>query len=387
MHGNLTGEYKVCCVSKGSVTEEYTLGTHEESMLKVWNGKPYRDLRKQFLNGEIPPQCKRECYDKEKQGGHSQRQELNEFWNKKEIFQTSRYTKEDGSITIPPTYLDIRFGNICNFRCRMCGSYASSQWRKEEEEFFKTKAHPITDMWTDNDNLWEDLPKLLPYLEEIYFAGGEPLVQEGHYKLLHFLIDNKKTDLTISYNTNLSILNYKTENIFDLWKKFKEVKLYLSQDGYKEVGEYVRKGLVWNTFDSNLKKVLTYVNSISCVIQVYNIYNIPKLLVYCNKNGIDLYPNLLTNPDHFNVQILPTEEKEKIIKYYKRFMQKYKIQEWQTVKLINMLEFMKHTPDNVEELQTRFKKMTQLLDNSRNENFCEVVPELAPWYKSIKVLA
>ena len=269
----------------------------------------------------------------------------------------------------------------------MCGSYASSQWRKEEEEFFKTKAHPITDMWTDNDNLWEDLPKLLPYLEEIYFAGGEPLVQEGHYKLLHFLIDNKKTDLTISYNTNLSILNYKTENIFDLWKKFKEVKLYLSQDGYKEVGEYVRKGLVWNTFDSNLKKVLTYVNSISCVIQVYNIYNIPKLLVYCNKNGIDLYPNLLTNPDHFNVQILPTEEKEKIIKYYKRFMQKYKIQEWQTVKLINMLEFMKHTPDNVEELQTRFKKMTQLLDNSRNENFCEVVPELAPWYKSIKVLA
>ena len=73
-------------------------------------------------------------------------------------------------------------------------------WIKEEEEFFKTKAHPITDTWTDNDNLWKDLPKLLPYLEEIYFAGGEPLVQEGHYKLLHFLIDNKKTDLTEYYN-------------------------------------------------------------------------------------------------------------------------------------------------------------------------------------------
>ena len=386
MHGNITGQYKVCCVSRGAVTKEHTLGTHEESMLKVWNEKPYRDLRKQFLNDEIPTQCKRECYDKEKQGGHSQRQEMNGFWSNKEALQSNIYTNEDGSITVPPKYLDIRFGNICNFKCRMCGSFASSQWGKEDK-ILGRHIYPITDTWTDNNILWKDLKKLLPYLEEIYFAGGEPLVQDGHYKLLHFLIDNNKTDLTISYNTNLSVLTYKKENIFDLWKEFKSVNLFISQDGYKNVAEYIRKGLVWDTFSSNFKKVSIYADSISCVVQIYNIYNIPKLLVYCSKNKKNLYPNLLTNPDWLSIQILSNKEKEKIIKYYKLFMKQFPIKNWQAKKLINMLEFMKYTPSNIEIHQSDFKINTQLLDANRNENFCSIVPELEEWYKSIKVLA
>ena len=144
----------------------------------------------------------------------------------------------------------------------MCGSFASSQLQAEDRLLKKT-VYPITDMWTNNDNLWKNLKKFLPYIEQIYFGGGEPLIQEGHYKLLHFLIENNKTDIRIEYNTNLSVLNYKTENIFDLWKNFKNVKLFISQDGFKEVGEYIRKGLNWEVFDSNFKKVIPYVETIS----------------------------------------------------------------------------------------------------------------------------
>ena len=118
------------------------------------------------------------------------------------------------------------------------------------------KISPVTDNWTNNDVLWKVLKELHPHIVEIYFAGGEPLMQEGHYKLLHFLIDNQKSNIEINYNTNLSILQYKNENLIDLWSHFKKVSLWVSQDGYKEVGEYIRKELNWEVFDKNFKKFL-----------------------------------------------------------------------------------------------------------------------------------
>ena len=386
MHGNITGQYKVCCVSTGATTENmYNFGTHNESLLDVWNNEHYKNIRKQFLNNEIPIQCKKVCYDKEQEGGHSHRQEINQYWNNKVFLQAK--TSANGTIKTPPIYFDIRFGNICNFRCRMCGSFASSQLQAEDRLLKKT-VYPITDMWTNNDNLWKNLKKFLPYIEQIYFGGGEPLIQEGHYKLLHFLIENNKTDIRIEYNTNLSVLNYKTENIFDLWKNFKNVKLFISQDGFKEVGEYIRKGLNWKVFDSNFKKVMPYVETISCVAQVYNIYNIPKLMFYCKQQyKVDFYPSILTSPEEFSIQILSRKEKNKIIKHYKDFIKNSNYKDWEIKRLLSMLKFMKHEPDNKKELQQEFKIRTQFLDQYRNENFIEIVPEIAEWYKSIKVLA
>ena len=386
VHGNISGKYKVCCISTGATTDNmYNFGTHNESLLDVWNNKHYKNIRKQFLNDEIPIQCKEVCYEKEIQGGHSHRQEMNIRWKDKKFLQTEK-TLVNGFLQSPPIYFDIRFGNICNFKCRMCGSFASSQWQAEDK-LLKRIVYPITDTWTNNDDLWKDLKNLLPYIEKIYFGGGEPLVQEGHYKLLHFLIENKKTQMIIEYNTNLSILNYKNENIFDLWKKFENIALFVSQDGYKEVGEYIRKGLNWKVFNSNLHKVLPYVKTISCVVQIYNIYNIPKLMNYCKQYKIDFYPSILTDPKGFSIQVLSRKEKNKIIKRYKNFIKKMAEDDPEIKRLLSMLKFMKHEPDNKKELQQEFKIRTQLLDQYRNENFIEIVPELAEWYKSIKVLA
>ena len=104
-----------------------------------------------------------------------------------------------------------------------------------KKKFLILKIYPITDLWTDNDIFWKDLKELLPHIEEIYFAGGEPLMQEGHYKFLHFLIDNNKSNLEVNYNTNLSVLQYKNENLIDLWSDFERVNIWVSQDGVGKV--------------------------------------------------------------------------------------------------------------------------------------------------------
>ena len=190
VHGSITGQYKACCFSEGSISpDQYNLGDHKKPITEIWNSEEYRTLRKDFLNDRIPVQCQAPCYDRENQGGHSHRQEMNFYWDKYAKLQKEEFTDKEGFLKSPPIYLDIRFGNICNFRCRMCGSFASSQWR-EEDVLLNRTVNPISDVWTNSETLWKELEKLLPYIEELYFAGGEPLIQEGHYKLLHFLLKN-----------------------------------------------------------------------------------------------------------------------------------------------------------------------------------------------------
>ena len=398
LHGNITGDYKVCCFSEGAAgpkLELGTLGNYKEPINEVWNNDNYKKIRKDFLEGNIPPQCQKPCYDREIQGGYSHRQEMNYKWEDYHYLQKPDFTKETGYLNRPPIYLDIRFGNICNFRCRMCGSFASSKWAKEKEELLidrgfkqkERKIHPITDLWTDNDVLWKDLKELLPHIEEIYFAGGEPLMQQGHYKLLHFLIDNQKSNLEINYNTNLSVLHYKDENLVELWKHFKKVNIWVSQDGVGKVAEYIRKELDWKLFDKNFKKALPYIKSISCTYQAYNVYSFIDLYAYSKKHGRYVYPSLLTNPNYLSAQVLPKHEKKKVVHYYKNYLTKNKLnfEEWEIKKFLELLTWLMHEPEDRENLEKDFKIRTEVLDKSRNEKFTEVVPQLAEWYENIKL--
>ena len=385
VHGSITGQYKICCTGEGGQSiDQYNLGTQNESILDVWNNDSYKKIRKNFLDGKIPAQCQKVCYDKEKDGGYSQRLDENHRWKSYQYLQEKEFTDKNGNNKSLPIYIDIRFGNICNFRCRMCNSYASSQWGKEDILLGK-KPFPIVDTWTNNNVLWEDLKKLLPYIKEIYFAGGEPSIQEGHYKLLHFLIENKKSkNIELVYNTNLSMLRYKNENLYKLWDKFKNVKIWVSQDGYKEVGEYIRKELDWKLFDYNFKKIIKYIDSITCTYQVYNVYSFLDLYSYAKRNNKIIYPSLLTDPSCFCAQILPKNEKKKIASHYKNFLKNnLTLDDWEIKKILKLLTWLMHEPENREQSEKEFKRRTEILDRSRNEKFTEVIPQLAEWYKNI----
>jgi len=381
IHGNMSGKYKVCCYNDLRTDPLLDLGDSTQSFMEVWHGDPYKEIRRKFLAGEIPRQCYEPCFKKEELGiVETPKNNANRFWG--------NYAPLQKTLTPPaPIYIDFRFGNICNFRCRTCGSRSSTSWFKEAKELFNEHTE-VKENW-DTETFWKGLELIYPNLKVVYFAGGEPLVLEQHYRVLEYLISKNKTDINLQYNTNLSNLHFKDYDLVSLWKKFKKVDLWTSCDGYNQVCEYTRKELVWEEFDRNVDIVKNYITSISSVVSIFTIYSMPDLILWGKKKNISIFGTTLISPKQYSLQILPDVEKEKIIEYYKTFIKENK-------KILNMGE-LRHIADwlryikgslPVEEksqLEKLFKKHVSIIDRSRNENFTSVVPQLADWYDSIKI--
>jgi organic radical activating enzyme len=130
-------------------------------------------------------------------------------------------TNDDGSLKeFKMRYFDIRFSNICNFKCRTCGGGFSSQWEQEDLKSKVTYARVFPK--NDNPDFLQDIVEQVPNLKTAYFAGGEPLITEEHYILLEEMIRTKKSDhIQLRYNTNMSNLKFKNKDLLALWKHFK----------------------------------------------------------------------------------------------------------------------------------------------------------------------
>ena len=126
-YGDLSGKYGLCCFT---LNHDNNLFGENLSPLEAFNSSHMKQVRLAMLNGDYVKDCK-VCYDWESNGVSSHRQRMNS--NFLLILNLYSKTEKDGSLNTPPIYLDFRFGNLCNFKCRMCGSYASSSWAKEEK--------------------------------------------------------------------------------------------------------------------------------------------------------------------------------------------------------------------------------------------------------------
>lgn len=378
LYGGLSGKYHVCCHSEYIQPLDGEVGSADQNLLEVWNGDQYKKIRKNFLNNAVPEVCKIACYDKEKLGSDSNRLQVNKRFN--HLSKLQDLTNEDGSLNNFPTYLDIRFGNLCNFKCRTCGPDSSTSWYKDSEVPFSK----VIDPYTDNNQLWESLPKIIPSLLDVYFAGGEPFIQDGHYKLLNTLIDSGySSKINLQYNTNMSYIMYKNHNLEHYWEKFKNVKLWPSCDGYGVRAEYNRKGLKWDTFETNCKHFKKYISSISAVVSVYSITSMPDLILWCKRNGLDYYGTTLIDPSYLSITCLPKEAKNMIVDLYKKFVVENSaiLNNNDLAQIKSWLLFMKNKDDS--HLLQRFKKEQMRLDLLREESFESVFTEFSNWYKTI----
>jgi hypothetical protein len=172
LFGSIRGEYKICCFAEYAPNSPI-LGTYDDSIDSVWNGDTLKKIRKDFLKGNEIPACEHACFSKEKLGSQSHRQIMNKNYGHLQHLQDA--TNSDGSIDNYPIYLDVRFGNTCNFRCRMCGPESSTSWYKEKSSDLK---YPI-DKYTDNTTFWENIDIIAPSIRDVYFAGGEPLFKKA----------------------------------------------------------------------------------------------------------------------------------------------------------------------------------------------------------------
>ena len=167
-------------------------------------------------------------------------------------------TLEDGTVEdFKIRYYDIRFSNVCNFRCRSCGGIFSSNWYNDEVKLFGPKIQPrIMFAGRHEEDMWEQMQEHIPYLEQIYFAGGEPLIMEEHYRLLNELVKREMFHVRLIYNSNFSKLGYKDQDVLELWKKFDSVSVGASLDASGSRGEYIRKGQDWQETVENRQRML-----------------------------------------------------------------------------------------------------------------------------------
>lgn len=435
MHAFPDGRAYPCCMSD----YWHPLGDlRKNTMAEVWNQTPYKTLRINMLTDQPSKECTK-CYEQEDSGFFSLRNDSNRNYGHHvaEIDQTL----EDG--THPEfkiRYWDVRFSNLCNFSCRSCGPIFSSNWFNDHVKLYDRKPDVLgREMLRveytagDEDAMLEQMLPHIPYLEQVYFAGGEPLIMKEHYFLLEKLIEHGKTDIRIQYNTNFSELRYKDKHVFDYWKHFKNVSVGASLDASGARAELMRKGTNWQQTLENRQRMIEEVPHVdfyvSATVSAMNVLHVLDFHKEWTKLGLieakDFNINLCQSPAWYRANIFPQQFKEQVIapKYkehldwlepldslqratngYKSLLnfiltvnkeveiheseyETFKGSDWPTWEefqkgkktknpIINneIDEFVKSTTQ-VNEFK-EFKKQIEKLDNIRNENFWKVFPEL-----------
>ena len=374
-----------CCVT----SHEDSYGqAGEKSLLEAWNSEKFKDMRKKLLNDESVYSCDY-CYTLEKNGSESMRKRLNSKFSHHLDFVKS--TSDEGKLNkFKLNYLDFRFSNFCNFKCRGCSPTLSTSWYEDHENLwdFKSDLPKVVNKINDYPDIWEEVKNQFENLEIAYFAGGEPLMMEEHYLCLKHFIENNQVNIELNYNTNLSVLKYKKYDLIEMWSKFKKIKLMISVDDIETRGEYFRSGLVWQKLVSNIETIrneLPHVEvSINCTISLFNIGRIPLIHNFFYSRGfVDemgfLFNTLLT-PECYRSQVLPENMKKKISfkaqMYMKSLSQLYPGRDWSYFisSYQNEIDFMNQDID--QKFIDDFKQRTIKLDKIRGEDFKEVYPEL-----------
>ena len=297
-------------------------------------------------------------------------------------------THHDGSVDdIHMAYMDIRFSNICNMRCRTCGPELSSQWVDDAVKMgrYRVDQPKILKIKPTLVEFWEDVEPWLDTVERIYFAGGEPLIMDEHYKILEHLIAIGKTDIFLAYNTNFSKLTYKRNDVIELWKHFKHVNVGASLDAMGSRAEYMRKGTVWADIERNRERMIVdapHVKfQISSTVSAYNalhcvdFYDDWIARGWVTPDQVDV--NLLLYPEHQRVQVLPESirmaAKERVVDYIARHNLEHTDTNGRSYRAFRALA---KALDGSEQGWDTFVEQNAKLDAIRGESLFKAFPEL-----------
>ena len=373
-----SGNYRVCC---NSIPDKNLVLDDEGKAIKItsakpsdiWNGPTYKKIRKQMLDGEKPEMCQR-CFKEEDAGIKSARINWNEKW-----YDATKDYGVESKLNI--AYVDLRLGNLCNLKCRMCNPYSSNQWVDEWNTVVKTaKLSPefpltveesdrLSNMkWPKNPKTWASIIEIADTIEEIYLTGGEPTLAIEQYKLFDILIKKKLSkNIKLKYNTNLTNIPTKMINY---WSNFKTVQINASIDAYGDLNRYIRYPSGWSSIKKNIDKFLSMHNvrvQIHCTVQMYNILNLKEFFDWIGETTDEVTPylNILNHPPCLNIQTLPPELKKLAEDRLSKYLHWPKVKE--TIAYMNA----KDTSDHL----TEFFNYTKAIDISREENLLDHVPE------------
>lgn len=380
LHLNATprGDIYPCCSNDYSAP---LANTRDMSLEEAFNTDYMKQLRLNMLEGKKSDICNF-CYSHEKASPHSFRTySMDNFADR--FDEVMDMTHKDGTVDeFKMRYFDIRFSNICNFKCRTCGTEFSSQWALEDRKTYNPDGPIIIHVDDGKGDVLQEIIDQVDHIDLAYFAGGEPLITEEHYVILEEMIRKGRTDTVLRYNTNASTISYKQYDIFDLWKHFDRIELSCSIDHYGERAELMRHGTDWGRVENNLKRFrsLDYVEfQLNTVFSIMNYSTIVEFYEYMRTAGLVDYDNdwwhslyLADNPKHYSAKALPKKMKQVAGEKIRSFYQGERCID----RITNSAADFADTEDTWEEVKDDFFANTFRLDDIRGEEFFRVFPEL-----------
>jgi len=385
LHAYPTGEAYPCCHAEMGVGQ---VGNCRSNTLKeIWNSPKQRQLRLDMLSETKNPACAR-CYEQEESGFFSGRKSANKHHghNIAEIYTTDDTGANDG---FAMTYWDIRFSNLCNLKCRSCGHIFSSQWYQDQAKLaggdWKDRNTVLNYAGRTETDMWSQLEPHLDYVEQIYFAGGEPLLMAEHYNILEELVKRGRFDVRLIYNTNFTHTDLKGRSVFEYWQQFESVSVGASLDDSGTRGEYIRKGTNWDQVYANRVEMMAVCPKvdfyISPTLSIMNAWHLPDFHREWVGAGLikpqDLNVNILQDPSHYRIDIAPAEYKARVQEKYQQhltWLRAHDPLQRATTGFESAITFMNST-DNTHLIDTFWRK-THELDNIRNERCLDIIPEL-----------
>jgi hypothetical protein len=386
-----------CCVAESNLPVAKI--ESDQSIIEMMNSERYKEIRSAMLRDEAVPECKR-CYDIETIGTWTMRQSHNVRRGKDYIDYITNNTNEDGSLSeFEMKYMDIRFSNLCNFKCRSCGPACSSLRAQEyvDQHGQEQLKHHFSGqgILVNNNEDQQFMLKLKPYLGdvlEVYFAGGEIIITPEHYECLDYWIENGQSDtIELNYTTNFSTLHgYKSKNLIEYWKKFKNVQVWASLDAHGALAECIRKGTDWDRIVQNMRDIKEKVPhvkfQITPTISIWNIFKFPDFFDYMVENKfIDTKTcprfNLLTHPWYSNIMILPKSVKNRLIELYRVYANKYGKDNMDLYNSFKLIIYNLSVGDENRDGILEFKKYNDEMDLLRKEKFEDLVPEIKEVYE------
>ena len=377
------GTARPCCLAKDEITyydekgNEQKYNLKEHTLEEIYHSRYMQILRRDFLYGQKPATCQR-CWDEEAAGRTSKR--INSRVRLKEYYDDVDWNNLNPNQL---WFIDLKLGNICNLKCRICGSWSSSKWAKEEIDYVpgltNRKEHLAYKFLTngawprESEVFWDNLKTLLPNIKYFEFTGGEPFLIEQHFDLLRYAVDQGYSEnIEIHYNTNGTVF----PDNHNLWNNFKHVEIAFSIDNVGTRFEYERYGAKWDEVEKNIHKFTSMrSNKISTqlctTMNIQNIYYLPELCDWSSTQIFDhIYFNMLHDPWHMCISKMPPTAQELVIDRLTKhtFDSKYRAE------ILRIVQFIKNGEGSDGK---EFLRKMQTTDEYREQSFLDSHPEIA----------
>lgn len=372
------GSIKACCRALPAIGN-----IKKDTMSEAWNHRLIKQLRLDLLNGVRNSMCDN-CWNLEDSGVRSLRHKYSERQDHYEkALKAIETMHEDGHVEEMPAWIEFKLSNLCNLKCRMCHPIDSTKWRSD----YSAIEHLHEDYWQDyvnkvgvkektqlvnyNENFFNNLKNHMTNIDTLAFAGGEPFMDENHYRILDIVKPNAQ-NISLRYATNMTMFKTSKYNAMDYLPYFKDVVLAASLDGPPRLNEYIRGDSNSDAVEENIKIAKTLTNTRiygKITVQALNIYYVPEALEWFKKMELHTDQHFVTWPNHLDARIWQGEARQLIVDKLTLYIDSLDNNDFNCKRTANdILKFFSANEMYTENKFWKFVEWNKILNNTRKES-------------------